>query len=87
MTVRNMLIDPMHKAELRQKSDPVTALNKTVKRLILDLKVKLQANYVGASYLLPAVEKENRKYTLLSLGVGILVAVVIVISKAERVTP
>lgn len=37
--------------------------------------------YVGASHLLPAVEKENRKYTLISLGAGILVAVVIVISK------
>ncbi|HLE50507.1 MAG TPA: ZIP family metal transporter [Anaerolineales bacterium] len=37
--------------------------------------------YVGASHLLPAVEKENRRYTLISLGVGILVAVVIVISR------
>jgi zinc and cadmium transporter len=37
--------------------------------------------YVGASHLLPAVERENKKYSLLSLGVGILVAVVIVISK------
>jgi zinc and cadmium transporter len=37
--------------------------------------------YLGASHLLPAVEKENKRYTLISLGVGILVAVVIVISK------
>jgi zinc and cadmium transporter len=37
--------------------------------------------YVGASHLLPAVEKENRRYTLISLGVGILIAVLIVISK------
>ncbi len=37
--------------------------------------------YVGASHLLPAVEKENRKYTLISLGAGILIAVLIVISK------
>ncbi len=37
--------------------------------------------YVGATHLLPAVEKENKKYTLVSLGVGILVAVFIVISK------
>jgi len=34
-----------------------------------------------ASHLLPAVEKENSKYTLISLGAGILVAVLIVISK------
>jgi zinc and cadmium transporter len=37
--------------------------------------------YVGASHLLPAVEKENRKYSLISLGVGILIAVFIVFSK------
>jgi zinc and cadmium transporter len=37
--------------------------------------------YVGASHLLPAVEKENRRYTLISLGAGILIAGLIVISK------
>lgn len=37
--------------------------------------------YVGASHLLPAVEKEHRKYTLISLGAGILIAVLIVVSK------
>lgn len=37
--------------------------------------------YVGASHLLPAVERENQKFSLLSLGAGILVAVLIVISK------
>jgi zinc transporter ZupT len=37
--------------------------------------------YVGASHLLPVVEKENRKYTLFSLGAGILIAVFIVLSK------
>lgn len=37
--------------------------------------------YVGASHLLPAVERENKKYSLLSMAVGILVAVVIVLSK------
>jgi zinc and cadmium transporter len=36
--------------------------------------------YVGATHLLPAVEKENKKYSLISLGVGILVAVGIVLS-------
>jgi len=38
--------------------------------------------YVGASHLLPAVEKENKRYTLISLAVGILVAAFIVWSKA-----
>jgi zinc and cadmium transporter len=37
--------------------------------------------YVGASHFLPAVERENKKYTLLSMAVGILVAIIIVISK------
>jgi zinc and cadmium transporter len=38
--------------------------------------------YVGASHLLPAVERENKKYSLLSMAAGILVAIVIVASKA-----
>jgi zinc transporter ZupT len=37
--------------------------------------------YVGASHLLPAVVNENKKYTLVSLGAGILIAVLIVASK------
>jgi zinc and cadmium transporter len=37
--------------------------------------------YVGATHLLPAVEKEARQYSFVSLAVGILVAVLIVISK------
>jgi zinc and cadmium transporter len=37
--------------------------------------------YVGASNLLPEVEKENRSYSIISMAVGVLVAVVIVMSK------
>ncbi len=37
--------------------------------------------YVGATHLLPQAEKEHRKYSLWALGAGILVAVVIVLSK------
>jgi zinc and cadmium transporter len=37
--------------------------------------------YIGASHLLPAVERENKKYSLLSMAAGILVAIVIVLSK------
>jgi zinc and cadmium transporter len=37
--------------------------------------------YVGASHLLPAVERENKEYSLISMGAGILVAIVIVLSK------
>jgi len=38
--------------------------------------------YVGATHLLPQAETEHRRYSLFALGAGILVAVVIVLSKA-----
>lgn len=37
--------------------------------------------YVGASHLLPEVEKENERYSILSFTVGVLVALFIVMSK------
>lgn len=37
--------------------------------------------YVGATHLLPEVEKENKRYSIFSLGAGVLVAVLIVITK------
>jgi zinc transporter ZupT len=37
--------------------------------------------YVGASHLIPAVEKEEKRYTLVSLLSGVVVAVFIVLSK------
>jgi zinc transporter ZupT len=37
--------------------------------------------YVGASHLLPEVEKENRRYSVVTLAVGVLVAMVVVMSK------
>lgn len=37
--------------------------------------------YVGASHLLPVVERENKKYSILALVSGVLVATIIVISK------
>jgi len=38
--------------------------------------------YVGATHLLPAVERENRRYSIISLAIGVLVAAVIVMTKA-----
>jgi zinc transporter ZupT len=38
--------------------------------------------YVGATHLLPRAEQEHRRYSLVALAGGILVAVVIVLSKA-----
>lgn len=37
--------------------------------------------YVGATHLLPQAEREQRRYSLWALGAGILVAVIIVLSK------
>jgi zinc and cadmium transporter len=37
--------------------------------------------YVGASHLLPAVEKEGKRYSVLALAAGVLVAIFIVMSK------
>ena len=37
--------------------------------------------YVGATHLLPQAEIEHKKYSLLALGAGILVALAIVLSK------
>lgn len=37
--------------------------------------------YVGATHLLPQAEQENRKYSLVALAGGVLVAVTIVLSK------
>jgi len=38
--------------------------------------------YVGASHLLPAVEKENKRYSVLALAAGVLTAMIIVGAKA-----
>lgn len=38
--------------------------------------------YVGATHLLPKAEQEHKKYSLIALGGGVLVAVVIALSKA-----
>jgi zinc and cadmium transporter len=39
--------------------------------------------YVGATHLLPEAEKESKKYSLLTLAIGVLVAILIIISEAE----
>jgi zinc and cadmium transporter len=37
--------------------------------------------YVGASHLLPAVEKENRRYSVLALAAGVVIAMIIILSE------
>jgi len=60
MTVRNILIFPHHKAELRRKSDSVTELNKKVRRLILDLKDTLHASSDGIGLAAPQINSHQR---------------------------
>lgn len=38
--------------------------------------------YVGATHLLPRAEKEHKRYSIVALAGGVLVAVIIVVSKA-----
>ncbi|MEW5949839.1 MAG: ZIP family metal transporter [Thermodesulfobacteriota bacterium] len=38
--------------------------------------------YVGATHLLPQAEEEHKKYSLLALGAGVLIAFIIILSKA-----
>mgnify|MGYP001063655914 CR=1 FL=1 len=55
-----------------------------IKQSTLGILLALSAGaliYVGASHLLPEVEKENKKYSILALAAGVLVAVFIIVSK------
>ena len=56
----------------------------SVKQSTLGILLAISAGalvYVGASHLLPAVERENRRYSILAMVAGVLVAVFIVMSK------
>jgi len=55
-----------------------------IERQTLGILLALSAGvlvYVGASHLLPAVEKENKRYSVLALAAGVLVALLIILSK------
>ena len=57
----------------------------TIKRSTLGILLAISAGalvYVGASHLLPAVERENRKHSIFALAAGVLVAVFIVLAKS-----
>lgn len=57
----------------------------TIDQPTLGLLLALSAGalvYVGATHLLPRAEQERRRYSLVALGGGILVAAIIVLSKA-----
>jgi len=60
MTIRDILIFPKNKVELRRKSDPVTGMNSEVKQLILDLKETLQASSDGIGLAAPQINIHKR---------------------------
>ena len=60
MAVRDILVYPQHKAELRRKSDLVVGLNREVRRLILDLKDTLQASSDGIGLAAPQINSHQR---------------------------
>lgn len=59
----------------------VTAIDKPTLGILLSLSAGALV-YVGATHLLPKAEQEHKKYSFVALGGGILVAIIIVLSKA-----
>ena len=60
MAVREILVYPQHKAELRRKSDPVVGIKRPVRRLIRDLKDTLKANPDGVGLAAPQINVHQR---------------------------
>jgi peptide deformylase len=64
MAVREILIYPQQKSELRRKSDPVKGVNKQVRRLIRNLKDTLQASSDGIGLAAPQINIHQRVVTV-----------------------
>jgi peptide deformylase len=60
MAVREILVYPQHKAELRRKSDPVVGIKRPVRHLIRDLKDTLKANPDGVGLAAPQINVFQR---------------------------
>ncbi|MBN1502160.1 ZIP family metal transporter [Candidatus Woesearchaeota archaeon] len=58
----------------------VSSLNKTTLGILLSLSAGALV-YVGTTHLLPEAEKESKKFSIVALALGILVAVIIILSK------
>ncbi len=59
----------------------ISEINKSMLGALLALSAGALV-YVGATHLLPKAEQEHKKYSFVALGGGILVAIIIVLSKA-----
>ncbi|MBN1453976.1 MAG: peptide deformylase [Anaerolineales bacterium] len=60
MAVREILVYPQHKAELRRQSEPIFGFGRQVRRLIRDLKDTLQANPDGVGLAAPQINMHQR---------------------------
>jgi peptide deformylase len=60
MAVREILVYPQHKTELRRKSDPVIGIKRPVRRLIRDLKDTLQTSSDGVGLAAPQINVHQR---------------------------
>ncbi|MDV3239920.1 MAG: ZIP family metal transporter, partial [Gammaproteobacteria bacterium] len=59
----------------------ISAIDRTTLGTLLSLSAGALV-YVGATHLLPRAEQEHKKFSLVALAGGVLVAVIIVVSKA-----
>jgi len=59
----------------------INVIDKTMLGALLSLSAGALI-YVGATHLLPKVEQEYKRYSLVALGGGVFVAIIIVLSKA-----
>jgi peptide deformylase len=60
MTVREIMIYPLHRKELRRKSNPVTGVKRPVRQLLRDLKDTLQASSDGIGLAAPQINVHQR---------------------------
>jgi peptide deformylase len=60
MAIREILVYPQHKAELRQRSEPASVFGRQVRRLIRDLKDTLQASSDGVGLAAPQINVHLR---------------------------
>jgi peptide deformylase len=67
MAVREILIYPQHKTELRRKCDPVIGIKRPMRRLICDLKDTLQTSSDGVGLAAPQINVHLR-VVIVSLG-------------------
>jgi peptide deformylase len=64
MSIRTILIYPEHEAELRKPSEPITGLNRKVRRWIRDLKDTLANHSKGVGLAAPQIDIHKRLFVV-----------------------